>query len=206
MAVLACLIASCKKDHYDMDSLRLAEEYHNIQYVFSKDIRISPNFLKKHGIDPKVREKVTFVKPGQNVQLNNLMIKTLASTDAGVAFYINLNGVSVFHSGDLGYWRMEGAGDLMNGKMKRSYRHEIRKLTDMPINLAFVPMDPRLGSYQFSVIDYFMKHTDAEFVFPMHMWQDYTGISEYKNRISNLGMANRIMEISRENQVFPFLD
>ena len=51
------------KDHYDMDILRLTDKYPNIHYVFSKDIRISPHFLSKHGIDPAVRDKVTFVSP-----------------------------------------------------------------------------------------------------------------------------------------------
>ena len=62
----------------------------------------------------------------------------------------------------------------------------------------------RLGEYQFNGLDFFLKNTDAEFVFPMHMWQDYSGIAAYKKRISNLGMANRLIEIERENQVFPF--
>jgi hypothetical protein len=65
-------------------------------------------------------------------------------------------------------------------------------------------MDPRLAEYQFDGFDYFVRNTDAEFIFPMHMWQDYSGIREYKKRISNLGMADRIIEIERENQVFPF--
>jgi hypothetical protein len=65
-------------------------------------------------------------------------------------------------------------------------------------------MDPRLGENRFRGIDFLLRNTDAEFVFPMHMWQDYSGIAEYKRRISNLGMADRIMDIERENQVFPF--
>ena len=40
----------------------------------------------------------------------------------------------------------------------------------------------------------------------MHMWQDYSGIAAYKKKISNLGMAERVVEISRENQVFPFAE
>ena len=62
----------CHKDHYDMDILRLAERYENIHYIFSKDIRISPNFLKKHGMDPEVREKVTFVSPDNVYHIDDL--------------------------------------------------------------------------------------------------------------------------------------
>lgn len=191
-------------DHFDMDILRWADQYPNIHYILSKDIRISPNFLKKHGIDPKVRDKVQFVTAGKTYEIDDLKVQTLNSTDVGVAFYVTTNGISIFHAGDLSDWKMEGAGDLINGRMKRSYQHEIRKLTDLPINVAFVPADPRLGEYQFNGLDFFLKNTDAEYVFPMHMWQDYSGVAAYKKRISNLGMANRLIEIERENQVFPF--
>ena len=104
------------RDHFDMDILRWSEQYPNIHYILSKDIRISPHFLEKHGIDPKVRERVTFVSGGNHYQVDDLEIQTLISNDAGVAYYVNIRGVSLFHSGDLGDWKMEGAGDLINGK------------------------------------------------------------------------------------------
>lgn len=192
------------QDHYDMDVLRWQQRYPNIRYIFSKDIRISPNFLAKHGIDPKVRERVLFVHADKHYELDDLKIDTLRSTDAGVAFYVDVNGVSLFHAGDLNDWKWEGAGDLINGKMRREYRREIRKLEKKPINLAFVPMDPRLEAYQFEGMDYFLRNTDAEYVFPMHMWQDYSGIERFKRRLTNRELADRVIGISRENQVFPF--
>ena len=70
------------------------------------------------------------------------------------------------------------------------------------IDVAFVPMDPRLEQYQTLGIDYFLQNTSAEYVFPMHMWQDYSAISQYKRKISNAAMAERIVEITHENQVF----
>lgn len=168
------------KDHYDMDILRLADKYPNIHYVFSKDIRISPHFLSKHGIDPAVRDRVTFVSPDNTYHVDDLDIMTLRSTDAGVAFYVASNGVSLFHAGDLNDWEWDGAGDLINGRVRRAFRHEIKKLSEKPINVAFFPMDPKLMEYQFKGFDYFLQNTSAEFVFPMHMWQDYSGIIEYK--------------------------
>jgi L-ascorbate metabolism protein UlaG (beta-lactamase superfamily) len=194
------------QDHFDMDILKWSSRYENIKYILSKDIRISPNFLKKHGIDERVRERVTFVSADHAYQVDDLEIETLRSTDAGVAYYVKTNGVSLFHAGDLNDWKWEGAGDLINGKQTREFRHQIKKLSDKPINIAFIPVDPRQKGDMFNGMDYFLKHTDAEFVFPMHMWQDYSGIKEYKKRISNLGMADRIVEIERENQVFPFGD
>ena len=182
----------------------LADKYSNIHYIFSKDIRISPHFLSKHGIDPAVRERVTFVSPDNTYHVDDLDIMTLRSTDAGVAFYVISNGVSLFHAGDLNDWEWDGAGDLINGRVRRAFRHEIKKLSEKPINVAFFPMDPKLMEYQFKGFDFFLQNTAAEFVFPMHMWQDYSGIAEYKKRLSNKDMADRVIEIERENQTFAF--
>lgn len=192
------------KDHYNLDILRMTEQYENIKFIFSKDIRVSPNFLKKHGFSPDIRNCITFVSPDHHYELDDIEITTLRSTDSGVAFYVTSNGVSLFHAGDLYDWKWDGAGDLINGRMTRNYRHEIKKLKDKPINIAFVPMDPRLKEYQFEGFEYFIKNTDAEFVFPMHMWQDYSGIRTFKKRLTNISMAERVIEIERENQVFPF--
>lgn len=192
------------RDHFDWDILRWADRYPNIRYILSKDIRISSNFLKKHGIDPEVRERVTFVAPDHKYRLEDLQIETLRSTDAGVAFYVNCGGMGFYHAGDLNDWRWEGAGDLINGKMQRDYRFQIRKLSGKPIFAAFVPLDPRLLEHQCLGMMYFLEKTDARHIFPMHMWQDYSGIQACKKRISNGDMADRIVEITQENQVFPF--
>lgn len=100
-----------------------------------------------------------------------MKIETLRSTDAGVHFYVETRGATFFHAGDLNDWTWEGAGDLINGRMRREYRTQIKKLAGKPINLAFVPMDPRQGADQELGMDYFLETTSAEYVFPMHMWR-----------------------------------
>ncbi len=190
------------RDHFDMDVLHLAERYHRIRFIFSKDCKLSPNFLKKHGFPENIREKILYVGGCASYQLEGLEIETLRSTDAGVAFYVDLNGVTLFHAGDLNNWRWEGAGEIVNGAMDRNYKSQINRIAKKPINLAFVPMDPRLGQYQTLGMDYVLQHTDAEHVFPMHMWQDYSAIGQYKKKISNAAMAGRVMEVTHENQVF----
>lgn len=190
------------RDHFDMDVLRLAERYPKIRFILSKDCKMSPNFLKKHGFSPDVREKINYVAPCAKYQVDDLAIETLRSTDEGVAFYVTTNGASFYHAGDLNNWCWDGAGDLVNGNMAANYKAQIRRLSGKKIHLAFVPLDPRLGRNQFLGIDYFLKHTDTDYIFPMHMWQDYRGIKEYKRRISNQAMAERIVEVRCENQMF----
>ena len=191
------------QDHFDMDVLHLAEQYRDIHFILSKDCKMSPNFLKKHGFPDTIRQKIVYVSPCETYQVGGLHIETLRSTDAGVAFYVETNGATFYHAGDLNNWKWDGAGDLVNGIMERNYKGQINRLAKKHINLAFVPMDPRLEQNKFLGIDYFLEHVDAEYIFPMHMWQDYSAITEYKRRISNGAMAERIVEISHENQTFP---
>ena len=137
----------------------------------------------------------------QNIP-DDLEIETLRSTDAGVAFYVKTNGASFYHAGDLNNWKWDGAGELVNGIMDVNYKNQIKKLAKKDINLAFVPFDPKLGMYQSLGMEYFLENTNAEYVFPMHMWQDYSGIQPFIKRLSNQAMADRIVPIVHENQVF----
>ena len=111
-------------------------------------------------------------------------------------------GKTIYHAGDLHNWKMEHVGELINGKMERDYRHQIRKLEGEHINVAFVVLDPRLGEYTDLGFSYFMKNVEADYVFPMHMWQDYSAIEKYKKKCDNHLYTDRIMDIEKENQVF----
>ncbi len=191
------------QDHFDMDVLHLAEKYDNIHFILSKDCKMSPNFLKKHGIDPAIRQKITYVTIRAKYKIEGgVYVETFRSTDAGVAFYVETNGAGIFHAGDLNDWSFEGADDLTCWKMRREFQSEIKRLANKDINIAFVPMDPRLGKNQWNAIDFFLEQTDAECVFPMHMWQDYSGIENYIRHQKNPKLAAKVVQISYENQEF----
>ena len=194
-------------DHFDMDVLRLAEKYENIHFILSKDCKMSPNLLKKHNIDPTVRDKITYVTIRAKYELaGGVFVETLRSTDAGVAFYVKTNGASFFHAGDLNDWSFEGSDDLTKWKMRREFQTEIKRLASKDINIAFVPMDPRLGANQFNAVDFVLANTSVECLFPMHMWQDYSGIERYMTHQQNPALAAKVVKITEENQEFDFLE
>ena len=167
---------------------------------------MTTHFLEKHGFDPDVQKRITYVSACEKYQVDDIEIETLRSTDAGVAFYVKTNGASFYHAGDLNNWKWDGAGELVNGIMDVNYRNQIKRLAKKDINLAFVPFDPKLGEYQSLGMQYFLEHTDAEYVFPMHMWQDYSGIQRFIKRLSNKAMAERVVPVVHENQEFDILE
>ena len=65
--------------------------------------------------------------------------------------------------------------------------------------MAFVVLDPRLGVlYTDLGLAYFMKNVEADYVFPMHMWQDYSAIEKYKQKCDNHLYTDRIMDIEKK--------
>lgn len=189
-------------DHFDMDNLKLAGQHPNVRFVFSKDCKMSRNFLKKHGYGEDVLDKITYVSAEKHYELDQIKIQTLASTDAGVAFCVAAENTHIYHAGDLHWWHWEGVGDLLNGRMERSFKRQMRRIEDAHFHLAFVPLDPRQGKDAYKGLDYFMKHIDADRVFPMHMWQDYSLIAKYKSRTDNSRFVDRLMDITKENEEF----
>lgn len=199
------LFASHKhRDHFDMDNLKLADLYPNIHFVFSKDCKMSRNFLLKHGSPESVVQKITYTAPDKEYQLGNMKVRTLLSTDEGCAFCVQAEGISIYHAGDLNWWYWEGVGDLINGKMERAFKRQMRKIENEHFRFAFVPLDPRQEKDAFKGFGYFMQHIDADHVFPMHMWQDYSLIQEYKKRTDNDYFLSRIVDITKENEIFLF--
>ncbi len=195
------------RDHFDLDNYRLLDRYPNVTFVVSKDAKASPNFLRKHGFDvERLKEHLCYVTDSKDYEIEDVKIHTLRSTDAGVAYYVQAEGKCFYHSGDLNDWSMEGAGDLINGKSRREYKRQVSYLKEKPIHAAFVVMDPRQKEFAFQGFDYFMKNTSCPYVFPMHMWRDYSNIQRWKERCDNAAFAERVMEITDENQVFEFED
>ncbi len=193
------------KDHFDMDILKPMNREAPVHYILSKDTKMSPNFMKKHGLDPEdLKSKIKYVNPWDNPEVDDMKIHCFRSTDAGVAFYVETNGKTIYHAGDLNWWKWEGAGDLVNGKVARDYQREVKWMEEKIINYAFVVLDPRLKQHMFLGMDHFMKHVMSDHVFPMHMWQDWDAIRRFKSRTANKAYTDRVVDITMENQLFEF--
>lgn len=193
------------RDHFDMDILHVSEKEPYVRYILSKDTKMSGNFLRKHGLDPeKLKGLITYVNPVADYTVDDLRIHTLRSTDEGVAFVVETEGKVIYHAGDLHWWQWENVGELINGKDEREYKHQLKYLEGKLVNLAFVVLDPRLNAAKFYGLDHFMKTVLADHVFPMHTWQDFDIIRQYKSRSDNKSFTDRIVDITHENQVFEF--
>lgn len=141
--------------------------------------------------------KITRACHDKSYVLNNgTVIHTLLSTDRGVAFIVKTNEGTIYHAGDLNDWYWEGEPDIDNLQMTARYRAEIYKIKELPIDIAFVPLDPRQETHYADGMVYFLKMIDCDTVYPMHYWDEPDIINkficeypEYKSRIRNTESA-----------------
>ena len=181
-------------DHFDRKIFELENIYPNVRYVLSADITEKP-----------VPSKVWFVIADKEYRIGNLKVQTLHSTDAGVAFLVYVDDRIIYHAGDLNWWHWEEESEYYNEQMRMDYQKEIHKLKNIRIDVAFVPLDPRQEEQYYLGLDYFMKHTDTELVFPMHMWGHYEVYEKLMNNPQAESYKEHVMHVKVPGQVLHVL-
>ena len=79
-------------DHYRKDIFNLRKHFREIRYVLSSDIEI------------KAEKDIVQMQPNEKKEVMGAEIRTLRSTDEGVAFVVHYAGKTIYHAGDLNWW------------------------------------------------------------------------------------------------------
>lgn len=106
-------------------------------------------------------------------------LKTLLSTDRGVAFFLTSAEGTIYHAGDLNDWITEETPEQERRQMTGSYLASIRALKGKAIDIAFLPLDPRLGKYYAKGFLTFLKTIPVKHVYPMHYWKQPEIITKF---------------------------
>lgn len=190
------------QDHFDKKIFELSDQKDKVFYILSKDIRLSDSFLNSCQIPLTIKEKIFRIGKNVTEAVHDLKIETLTSTDEGVAFLVNTDDKTIYHAGDLNWWHWEGEEKSWNRNMEKRYMDEINKIDGRHIDLAFVPVDPRLQDAYYLGIQYFLTHTKTDMTFPMHFWKDYSVIEKLREREDMLAFKEKIMVLAYEGETF----
>lgn len=184
---LVVFVSHSHGDHYNREIYHLLQQHPNTRYVLAKDIPTKKLVAewKERGVD--LESRITSVRKNTTQKLvlangNTLEITTLKSTDAGVAYLLTYENQTIYHAGDLNLWYWEGESKQYNENMTAAYLREMEKLRGKHIDVAFVPLDPRLEEHAFDGLKIFLDYTDCEKVYPMHMWGEYGVIERFLER------------------------
>lgn len=207
-------------DHFNKDIFNLSKIYQNVTYVLSSDISSA---LEKKDIitdlSEKTKENIFYLKPneeklfaegkivsdisGCDIGVDKcLKVKTFESTDLGVAFFVTVEGNSIFHAGDLHWWTWPGESKQEYQSMTDRFFAEVAKISKEQIDIAFLPLDSRQEDRFYWGFDYYMQTCDIKLAFPMHFWDDFSLIKKFKNMEESQDYLDKIMDIEKNNQTF----
>lgn len=183
------------RDHYTKDIFKLENQCANVYYILSSDIKIGNRDWRK-------AENVIFADPHRNFSVGGCKIRTLKSTDQGVAFAVKVDGINIYHAGDLHWWEWPGEPERKNQWIIEKYKEELERISLAKFDVAFVVLDPRQEETGAKGLDYFTRHIQSRYIFPMHVWEKYDMIKEYIDKNQNKLVTGQIMDISHKGQSF----
>lgn len=181
-------------DHFEHAIFEWEREYPKVSYILSDDIQA------------EAAGNRIFVGPDAELELEQIKIKTLRSTDEGVAFFVSVREGTdgrtrhIYHAGDLNWWHWEEEGPDYNREMEKSFKEALKPLENLHIDIAFVPADPRLEEAYFWGLDWFMRHTNTDLVYPMHLWRRYWVIDKLMEQPETKAYRDRIVRLGKEDE------
>ena len=129
-------------------------------------------------------------------------VRTLPSTDEGVAFWIEYQGIVIYHAGDLNWWHWEGEPKSYNEQMRADYQ---KRLESFRISRSMLHLCRRISvwvssmSGDWTILCVIQTRKN---VFPMHFWGSYEVFDRLFHEPCTTEYRSRIREIQTEGQVF----
>lgn len=178
-------------DHFDKSVFDLQKIHPNVNYILSDDIKISKAANRK------------FIGVNERILVDDLEIKTLESSDLGVAFIVKIEDKTIYHAGDLNWWHWEGENSPEENEFaEKLFKGSVDKIKDENIDIAFLPLDNRQGNEYYLGFDYFMRNTNTKLAFPMHFFGPFSLSKTLKNSTHALTYKNKVFDISYDGEVF----
>ena len=149
------------------------------------DRKVNPGFSKKKEIE-KGKIKAHMLAAHMHYSIDGVEINTLFSTDEGLAFSIKADGYRIYHAGDLNIWYWEDEPMEDNRWQEGTYQKEMEylkaSLGEEELDLAFLPLDPRLEEHAADGFLSFLKQIPCKKIYPMHYWEKNEEVINYVNQ------------------------
>lgn len=174
--------------------LRWRDQRPDIRYIFSKDI------LKHRRASA---DDAFYINKGGVYEDDRLRIQAFGSTDVGVSFLIDLQGIRLFHAGDLNNWHWsEESTPQEIRKAEGDFLAEVRDLQQAApaVDVALFPVDRRMGRDYMRGPLQFVERIKTRIFVPMHFSEDYEGGNAFRAQAEAHGC--RFLAIDRRGQRF----
>ena len=157
-------------DHFNPEIFAYAARWEQAKVILGNDIRLSAKRKETLGITDG-----SFLRlgPNRDEAVLGVRIRTLRSTDKGVAFLVEAEGRTIYHAGDLNWWLWEAEPEDAKTVMTEAFLAEMEKLKGIAIDVAFLTLDARQQNTAHLGFDYCLRHLDIKKAVPMHSFGKY---------------------------------
>jgi L-ascorbate metabolism protein UlaG (beta-lactamase superfamily) len=182
-------------DHYNPEILDWSRYNPHIRYIFSSDIW------------PKIRERdlanISFMDPYEEKTVDDVSIKTYGSTDIGLSFRVRVDDLDIFHAGDLNWWHWKDESTEEEMEEAESwFKVEVERLKGEKLDIAFFPVDPRLGDGAHWGGEYFIQELKPTLFVPMHFGTEYGVTRDFAAKMEGRGVT--CVTLNHTGQHFDF--
>lgn len=163
---LHVFISHIHSDHFNQALLNLAKRFPDVSIYLGYDYSDEGLNEALEKLPEACADSVSCFRGGQHLDIAGGTVHALESTDLGVAFLVELDGLRFFHGGDLFPWR--GA--------ETDFLAYIAALKGVRIDYAMLPMDPRFPEAAGLSISAYLSQAEISCFTPMHLWNrpEYT--------------------------------
>lgn len=105
---------------------------------------------------------------GETVNEGPLSVHMYGSTDAGGAYMVEAEGLTIFHAGDLNWWHWAGEGDSENREARDWFFRELSCIKEKEVDIAMLPVDARQQAAREWGVKAYLSHFSAGLLIPMH--------------------------------------
>ena len=179
-------------DHFNPAIFSLRNTRRQVSYLLSFDLR--GNAAVPPDADVRFLDAdETYPVPGLGT------VRTLASTDEGVAFLVETGKETLFHAGDLHWWDWPGEDRAWLDEQECVFKREISRLSGVRMDAAFVVLDDRLEENYDKGLSWFLSACACRYVLPMHFWKDAGVIRRFVEKHGALCEKTHILDTAGEN-------
>ena len=159
-------------DHFNPMIARYADKVQ--RYLLSEDIRRNP------GAARIPVDQISWIGLYDAWQDDRITVTSFSSTDEGTSFLVETNAKRIFHAGDFNWWDWTGETDEKRKLAENGFRKQMKRLAGLSFDLAFFPVDGRLGPSMERGAKVFCAETHPKALVSMHsvgypIWQPSEG-------------------------------
>lgn len=180
-------------DHFNRTIFEWADYNANINYILSADIDIAGQENK---------ENYYVLDKYEELEINDLVVETYGTTDQGLSYYIEAAGLNIFHSGDLNWWHWKKFSAAEREVEEQDFKAEVERFKDKELDIAFVPVDPRLDEHYYLAGEYFAQTVAPKLLVPIHFSSNYYITEEFAEVINNLAVESAVISGRGEKIVY----